>query len=660
MIMAAILFGLAPTAMAADEEACLDCHRHEGLKARAEGGTLQNFHVDRATFDGSVHGALPCRGCHTDIIKIPHEKKKRRVSCGLSCHGFTEGRASSHVELYNGHLETAHGKAIGRGPGCLTCHAHNERPDYAVDMREKTEALCRNCHSDQGRKSRPPSLAEHAPDGPSEPLVAEDIYHELSIISNFSDTPGCIDCHPAHEIYRGGDRRSSVHADNIEDTCAGAGSLDKGCHTVTEQYFTSGSIHDNAWIERSGQNAESGRLWLIAMLLIAPLGLHMVLSAIRSPRTAGREAQNEDEEPTRTFTRMTLHQRVLHAMLALLFIAASVGGLAMWRSDLPICAKLIGMAGGFEAMASIHLVTALALGALIVYHFVLLMFVAVKEDWIMDDLTLMPGRRDFRDLADNAKFMLFFSKAAPRFDRFAFTQKLDYFTALAGLCLMLAMGLAVGFPERSTALIPPAYLGELRAIHVVIGFLLIFFFGAWHVFNNFLAPGKLFSNWSWITGTISASQARRDYPELYDREMRQEREERLKKEKAVEERSMEKIISKQSKELKQYLDAGNEHARQENYDLAVEQYRKALDLLPNFPQARYNLAGVYQKSGDIVRAAAEYKRFIDMDPFNAMAEKVRSILREIEKSPDGTKSEADPPAKQDTPGEDPPDEAGDE
>jgi tetratricopeptide (TPR) repeat protein len=162
--------------------------------------------------------------------------------------------------------------------------------------------------------------------------------------------------------------------------------------------------------------------------------------------------------------------------------------------------------------------------------------------------------------------------------------------------------------------------------------MLIFVFVAWHVYHNLLAPSKFFANWSWIVGTMPADMVARDHAGYYEEGIAKERAERLKKEKAAEERSMQKVISKQSRRLEEYLEAGNLHAKQEEYDAAIEQYRRALDLLPNFPQAQYNIATVYHKAGNLVQAASEYRKFLEVDPFNTMADKVRSVLREIEKS----------------------------
>ena len=616
---------LSGSATAADEEACLGCHKYGGLEAEDVDGARRDFHVDGETFNESVHGAFQCRACHIGILKIPHETRERAVSCGISCHIFTEGNTPSHVALYNRFLETSHGKSHERGPDCLYCHERNERPDYAEGLRAEMQATCDDCHTSDSSTAESEAGA-----------VGADVYHRLSIVRNFGDAPACLDCHPAHDIYPNADTESSVHAANIQATCGGTESPAKRCHASASERLIGGGIHDKAVAAGVARRGKSNTLWIIVMLLTAPLALHMVLDSLRAPRNIPPATDIDEgirgDGASSVFIRMTLHQRALHIILALAFIVASASGLALILGDAPAIAGLIAAVGGFEATARLHLGAGLAIALLIAYHISSLVYLSVKRDWTLEDLTLIPNRNDVRHLAQNAKFMLFPGADRPRFGKYTFVQKFDYLAALFGLGLMLASGLATGFPDQSVAVIPPPRLGDLRALHGALGYILLFVFLAWHVYHNLLAPGKFFANWSWIVGTMPESMVARDHAGHYEQYARRAREERSEKEKAAEERSIHKVISRQSRRLEEYLEEGNRFARDEEYDEAIEQYNKALELLPNFPQARYNLAAVYQKSGDLERAAAEYGTFIEMDPFNAMTEKVRALLREVEKA----------------------------
>jgi cytochrome b subunit of formate dehydrogenase len=465
---------------------------------------------------------------------------------------------------------------------------------------------------------------------PQPPTVSEDVYHQLTIIRNFRDAPGCIDCHTAHDTYPADDIRSSVHPASIAATCSGTEGVSKECHSKTTDRFLSGSVHHADIADRFGRRAGSKKMWLLAIFLVAPLAAHIIFDAIRAPRAVLERKEGEEEKGPGISSRMTAHQRVLHFLLIVLFLFASAGGLALRLNDRDPAARLIETVGGIEAMATIHLITGLALAALIVYHIVSLLYLSIKRDWAIDELILLPDVNDLKNIIQNAKFFFFLSADFPRFRKYSFVQKFDYFTGLAGLTLMFATGIAVGLPERAALLFSPAYIEDVRTFHITLGYVLIFVFLVWHVYNNLLSPGKFFANWSWISGSTPEGLIATYHAAYHEEVLQRDREQRLERERIAEEQSMQRTIKKQSQRLEEYLNTGNEFAKQERFDEAVEQYRRALELLPKFPKAQYNLATVYQKAGNLAQAAVEYRKFIEMDPFNVMVEKVRSVLRELE------------------------------
>lgn len=594
---------------------------------------MRDFHVDENSFNQSAHGTVTCRGCHIDIRRTPHEQEGSKVNCGIACHLSADlrGKQSSHMKLYNQYLETAHGELVGKELDCLSCHVRNETKGYARRHHKEVESLCEKCH-----------LKEQASSGgiaSGGPKVTGDVYHRLSVLRSRPDLPGCVDCHPVHSIYPKENPISSVNTENLPKTCGGAHSPLQSCHVAASARFIGTEIHDRNLAARNGRATREKTLWLGMMLLLAPLALHMLFDSFRSGRL--RHDGTEDQGDSRVFVRMTVHQRALHMLLIVFFAFSAAGGLSLWLCDRKPAAGLISFVGGFKQMSNLHLGGAGALAALIVYHVASLVFLAVKRDWVISDLTLLPRRKDVTDLLQNAWFLLGRSPERPRYGKFSFVQKFDYLAALLGLSFMIVTGLAIGFPERSIcAVLPARWLGDLRIVHVALGYGLIFIFLVWHVGNNLFSPATFLRNWSWVNGKISEDMMRQEHTQYYEDMLLAEQEEKLRRERAVEERSMEEVIKKQARELEEYLEAGNQYAKQADYAKAVEQYEKALGLLPNFPQAQYNLATVCHKSGNIKRAIVEYRKFIEIDPFNTVADKVRALLSQLEDSPDRGSADA--------------------
>ena len=64
-------------------------------------------------------------------------------------------------------------------------------------------------------------------------------------------------------------------------------------------------------------------------------------------------------------------------------------------------------------------------------------------------------------------------------------------------------------------------------------------------------------------------------------------------------------------------------------------FEDALILYPGYSQARFNLGVARWKSGKEDLAEEQFRMFIDMDPFNPMAEKARDMLGSLLRKKDG-------------------------
>jgi tetratricopeptide (TPR) repeat protein len=72
---------------------------------------------------------------------------------------------------------------------------------------------------------------------------------------------------------------------------------------------------------------------------------------------------------------------------------------------------------------------------------------------------------------------------------------------------------------------------------------------------------------------------------------------------------------------------GYAYAAQEQYDLAVKQYREALKLQPGYVVAMNNLGFAYEKLAQPDQALALYEQVMGLEPANKTARKRSEILR---------------------------------
>ena len=258
------------TASAADEENCLMCHKHRGIGRIDLRGKRRIFHVNEELFAKSVHGRVPCRGCHVGISQIPHKVVVQKVDCGVQCHKKepSTGRDFSHRSVYRNYKRSVHGTDLKNPePGKPVCKYCHQNPLYTRTAKGREKpiqrilARCQACHTEKewahtfymhvehrlmkrtfrGRKQVVELCAScHAnkalmrSKGLSKKAInAVDTYrmtyHWKALELGRTDTADCIDCHTYYEPYspdnvhlilRPSDPESSVHPDNKGKICA--------------------------------------------------------------------------------------------------------------------------------------------------------------------------------------------------------------------------------------------------------------------------------------------------------------------------------------------------------------------------------------------------------------------------------------------------------
>ena len=78
---------------------------------------------------------------------------------------------------------------------------------------------------------------------------------------------------------------------------------------------------------------------------------------------------------------------------------------------------------------------------------------------------------------------------------------------------------------------------------------------------------------------------------------------------------------------------GDFYLKKKNYTAAIERYLEALQYQPNRWEAFDALGRTYEKNGELAKAGAIYKEFIDKNPDSPKVPEVRSRLAKLEKRP---------------------------
>ncbi|HEX9190550.1 MAG TPA: tetratricopeptide repeat protein [Candidatus Deferrimicrobiaceae bacterium] len=301
-------------------------------------------------------------------------------------------------------------------------------------------------------------------------------------------------------------------------------------------------------------------------------------------------------QPPETVRRFTPHQIVQH-------VAAIIAWLALTLT------ALLSSAGiGWGRIG--HLLAAAPAAGFLAYHVLFLAVVGIRWDVPAGKVAFLPWGDEWAVLRGRRS-------EGPGTGKFAPPEKADYLGILAWSALAALSGLLLRWP--SVFRVPSlAAFGWIKTVHAGAGAALAVHVLTAHVrYRWFEAPPAF--RMAILTGSVPLPEAEKRPGWIEDlvagavlvpepvRPVAEDQEE--------------------SMTVRELLERGNRHAREGDYGMACDAFAEALRLLPDYSQARFNLAVALFRRGDADGAREQLRIFIEMDPFNPMAEKAREMLR---------------------------------
>jgi len=212
--------------------------------------------------------------------------------------------------------------------------------------------------------------------------------------------------------------------------------------------------------------------------------------------------------------RMSLLFRIQHLFLTVLLTVLAITGFALMFHENSLAQWIIKLEGGIQNRGIVHRVAAVLLMANLVYHVFYMLF---SQEGKPELRQLFIGRQDIDDFLQSLRYNLGMSKEYPRFGKYGYKEKFQYWGASVGIVLISATGVMLWAEEFSMALFPKFVLDLALIIHGyqgLLGFVLLYL---WHIYNVHLHPSAFPMNPSWITGKVSAEWLRREHPLEYEK-----------------------------------------------------------------------------------------------------------------------------------------------
>jgi cytochrome b subunit of formate dehydrogenase len=221
----------------------------------------------------------------------------------------------------------------------------------------------------------------------------------------------------------------------------------------------------------------------------------------------------------RFFQRFSRQQRQMHAVLFSSFLGLAATGLPMRFSDSFWAQKFAAGVGGFGAILFFHKFCAIVLTIAFLIHVkeVFQRGLLHREKGIFWGPTSMVANwKDARDLFGHMRWFLGLGPK-PKFDRYAYWEKFDYWAVFWGMIVIGFSGYAMWFAPFFARFLPGWALNAVLVIHSEEGLLAILFIFSIHFVNTHLRPDSFPMDMVVFTGVESEEEFKHKRPLEYAR-----------------------------------------------------------------------------------------------------------------------------------------------
>ncbi|MGA9392376.1 MAG: cytochrome b/b6 domain-containing protein [Candidatus Sulfotelmatobacter sp.] len=486
-------------------DTCGSCHSNQQFLSRHN----IPFTHPVELYKQSVHGravtngdgaAATCSDCHGSHGILPSQDVGSRVNhfnipstCG-----------KCHSEITKTYTESVHGQAVKNGvsgaPVCSDCHGEHlilgpKEPASLVNTARVSMSTCARCHSDERLALRYNLAADRVPS-------FADSYHGLAMRGGSQSVANCASCHGIHNIYRSADARSTVNAANLPKTCG-------NCHAGAGEKFVIGPVH----VRISTGPAHPVVKWIRwTYLTLIPLTLgFMILHNLLDffAKLIRRQPQHGSGEQV---TRMNRNFRIAHAGIILSFPTLVCTGFALKYPDAWWARPLLLLEGHFAFRAMLHRGAAIVLLASTVYHVIHL---AVNRRDRLFLKAMLPDFKDATDLLQVFAYNLGLTKNEPRFLKFNYAEKVEYWAFMWGTLVMTVSGCLLWFNNFTLRYFPKWVSDAATAVHYYEALLATFSILLWHFYTVIFDPLVYPMDTAWLNGKVSADHYRHTRPAYY-------------------------------------------------------------------------------------------------------------------------------------------------
>ena len=496
---------------------CGKCHEDLDLTRKYE--LLIDHPVE--VYESSVHGkatkggiytAATCNDCHSTGGTAHKILSAGNPESTINHFNIPRTCGKCHKGIERDFWEGIHGKLVARGetvaPVCTDCHGEHgiispSDPLSPVSRARVAQATCTPCHESTRLNER-----YGLPTGHMARFI--DSYHGLKSKAGDLHVANCASCHGVHRILPSSDPTSTIYPGNLQKTCG-------ECHPGISAKLAATPIHGIGSKEVRSPIADIiEKIYIVAIVVIIGLMvIHWLIDLIRQIRLVMAKPQVRRMRPGEVWQ---------HTLLMLSFIVLVISGFSLRFSESWIAMLFFGWERGFELRGVIHRYAAVVFIITALWHVLYLFTPRGRRFW----KDMMPKFTDFKDFWQRIRYNLGRAKETPKFNRFSYIEKAEYWALVWGTVIMIVTGLVLWFDNYVVQFLPKDVIDVAMVVHYWEAWLATLAIAVWHLYSTIFNPHVYPMNPSWLTGTMPEDMYAHEHP-LHLEEAKREEEEFIKK-----------------------------------------------------------------------------------------------------------------------------------
>jgi len=453
--------------------------------------------VEKGSMDAA--SCVTCHGVHNIKNRVQQGSKISSINVPNTC-------SECHGEIVDKYKTSIHWIAVKKGvresPTCNDCHS--EHAIHAVNTVNKREEIkkiqentCLQCHQNLLLSQRYGINEENAKD-------YQDSYHGLAVMRGDKDAAMCIDCHGVHSILPKYHKESTIHENNVLETC-------KKCHANANQMFAISYAHYSDEDTESGfiQNLISTIYFWMIVIVIGGMLVHNIIIYIYDLRKKLDKRRKKIRVP-----RLTKNEVIQHIILLVSFIILAITGFQLKYPD-SWWAEGLNFFYDETVRQNIHRASASIMILLSVYHVIYMIFTARGRELLKG---LVPRYSDIQQAIQSMLYFVGIKKKHPEFDNFSYIEKAEYWALIWGTLIMGATGFILWFPTVVGDWAPIWLIKVSEIIHFYEAVLATLAIVVWHWFFVIYRPALRFT---FLDGKMSLEYFKEEHKLMFKKVLKE-------------------------------------------------------------------------------------------------------------------------------------------